>query len=232
MTTQTSPAWAKPALEYGPIMAFFVAYLWLKDDVFTIGGRDYDGFILVTAGFVPLMLISTGLLWRLTGKLSKMQIVTVVLIVVFGGLTVWLNDDRFFKMKPTLIYLLFGGILGLGLLRGQSYLRVVMEEVLPLDPEGWMKLTRRLCAFFFGWCRRIVSGPWPHWKALAPRPSSLLSLRVRKENHSGIATSDISTQERHVFVAAWSHPMVATDQTVFRSKGFVLSKCSCRPWTD
>ena len=150
MTTQTSPAWAKPALEYGPIMAFFVAYLWLKDDVFTIGGRDYDGFILVTAGFVPLMLISTGLLWRLTGKLSKMQIVTVVLIVVFGGLTVWLNDDRFFKMKPTLIYLLFGGILGLGLLRGQSYLRVVMEEVLPLDPEGWMKLTRRLTGFFLG----------------------------------------------------------------------------------
>ncbi len=150
MTTQTSPAWAKPALEYGPIMAFFVAYLWLKDDVFTIGGRDYDGFILVTAGFVPLMLISTGLLWWLTGKLSKMQIVTVVLIVVFGGLTVWLNDDRFFKMKPTLIYLLFGGILGFGLMRGQSYLRVVMEEVLPLDPEGWMKLTRRLTGFFLG----------------------------------------------------------------------------------
>ncbi len=150
MTTRTSPAWAKPVLEYGPIMAFFVAYLWLKDDVFTIGGRDYDGFILVTAGFVPLMLISTGLLWWLTGKLSKMQIVTVVLIVVFGGLTVWLNDDRFFKMKPTLIYLLFGGILGFGLMRGQSYLRVVMEEVLPLDPEGWMKLTRRLTGFFLG----------------------------------------------------------------------------------
>lgn len=150
MTTQTSPAWAKPALEYGPILAFFVAYLLVKDDQFTIAGRSYEGFILVTAGFVPLMIASTALLWRLTGKLSKMQIVTVVLIVVFGGLTVWLNDDRFFKMKPTLIYLLFGGVLGIGLMRGQSYLRAVMEEVLPLDPDGWMKLTRRLTAFFLG----------------------------------------------------------------------------------
>ena len=150
MTTQTSPAWAKPALEYGPVLAFFVAYLLVKDDQFTIAGRSYEGFILVTAGFVPLMIASTALLWRLTGKLSKMQIVTVVLIVVFGGLTVWLNDDRFFKMKPTLIYLLFGGVLGIGLMRGQSYLRAVMEEVLPLDPEGWMKLTRRLTAFFLG----------------------------------------------------------------------------------
>lgn len=150
MTTRTSPPWAKPALEYGPILAFFAAYLLLKDDQFTIGGRDYDGFILVTAGFVPLMLFCTGLLWRITGKLSKMQLVTVVLIVIFGGLTVWLNDDRFFKMKPTLIYLLFGGVLGFGLLRGQSWLRAVMEEVLPLDDAGWMKLTRRLTAFFLG----------------------------------------------------------------------------------
>jgi intracellular septation protein len=63
---------------------------------------------------------------------------------------VWLNDDRFFKMKPTIIYLLFGGILGFGLLRGQSYLRHLMEEMMPLQPEGWMKLTRRLCFFFFG----------------------------------------------------------------------------------
>lgn len=150
MTTRTYPKWARPALEYGPILAFFVGYLWLKDEVFAIGGRDYDGFIVVTAVFVPLMLVCTGLLWRLTGKLSRMQVVTAVLILVFGGLTVWLNDDRFFKMKPTLIYLLFGGVLGVGLLRGQSYLRLMMEEVLPLDASGWMKLTRRLTVFFLG----------------------------------------------------------------------------------
>ena len=52
-------------------------------------------------------------------------------------------------MKPTIIYLLFGSILGVGLLRGRSYLRLVMEEVVPLEHEGWMILTRRVTAFFF-----------------------------------------------------------------------------------
>ena len=140
----------KGVLEYGPVLAFFVAYVLLKDRTFTVGGEEYSGFIAVTAAFVPLMVICSGLLWKLTGHMSKMQIVTLVLVVVFGGLSVWLNDERFFKMKPTLIYLIFGGILGFGLLRGQSYLRVVMEEALPMQEEGWMILTRRVCAFFFG----------------------------------------------------------------------------------
>lgn len=138
----------KLALELGPIALFFAGYLKLKDQVFSIGGSEYDGFIVVTALFIPLMVVTTGLLWWLTGKLSKMQIATVVLVVLFGGLSVWLNDERFFKMKPTMIYVLFGGVLGFGLLRGQSYLKVVMEEALPLQAEGWMILTRRLCAFF------------------------------------------------------------------------------------
>ena len=138
----------KLALELGPIALFFAGYVKLKDQVFSIGGAEYDGFIVVTALFIPLMVVTTGLLWWLTGKLSKMQIATVVLVVLFGGLSVWLNDERFFKMKPTMIYLLFGGVLGFGLLRGQSYLKVVMEEALPLQAEGWMILTRRLCAFF------------------------------------------------------------------------------------
>ena len=91
-----------------------------------------------------------GVLWRLTGHLSKMQVVTAVLIVVFGGLSVWFNDPRFFKMKPTIIYLLFAGVLGAGLLRGRSWLQYVMEGVMPLSHEGWMILTRRLALFFFG----------------------------------------------------------------------------------
>lgn len=148
MAEKSVNPWLKLVLELGPIALFFIAYLRVRDQTFTIGGTDYDGFILVTAGFVPLLLFTTFLLWRLTGKLSKMQIVTAVLVVVFGGLTVWFNDDRFFKMKPTIIYALFAGVLGLGLLRGQSYLQFVMEEVLPMQPKGWMILTRRLTIFF------------------------------------------------------------------------------------
>ncbi|NRB18121.1 MAG: septation protein IspZ [Rhodobacteraceae bacterium] len=140
----------KVALEMGPIVAFFIGYLKLKDSSFLIAGTEYQGFIVVTAAFIPLMVLSSAILWKLTGHLSKMQVVTLVLVIVMGSLSVWLNDDRFFKMKPTMIYLLFGGVLGFGLLRGKSYLKVVMEEVLPMRQEGWMILTKRLCLFFLG----------------------------------------------------------------------------------
>ena len=140
----------KFALEFGPILAFFIGYIRLKEEVFTFGGTDYDGFIVVTAAFVPVLLICTGILWALTGHLSRMQIVTAVLVIVFGGLSVWFNDDRFFKMKPTLIYLIFAGILGWGLLRGTSYLQYVMEGMIPLTDEGYMILTKRIALFFLG----------------------------------------------------------------------------------
>ena len=141
--------WLKGALEYGPVLVFLIGFYRLKDQTLPIGGVEYSGFLVMTALFIPLLLICTGVLWALTGHLSKMQIATVVIVVIFGGLSVWLRDERFFKMKPTMIYLLFGGILGIGLLRGQSYLRVVMEEALPMQPAGWMILTRRVTAFFF-----------------------------------------------------------------------------------
>ena len=140
--------WLKLALELGPIAVFFIGFGRLKDATVVFAGQEYHGFILMTALFVPLMLLTTGLLWKLTGKLSKMQVATVVLVVVFGGLSVWFNDERFFKMKPTMIYLLFAGILGFGLWRGESYLKLVMDEALPMQPEGWMILTRRITLFF------------------------------------------------------------------------------------
>jgi intracellular septation protein len=142
--------WLKMGLELGPVIAFFVAFTRLKGDTVTIGGTEYGGFILATAGFIPLLILSTLILWRLTGRLSPMQIATLVLVIVFGGMSVWLNDERFFKMKPTLIYVLFAGILGFGLMRGRSYLATVMEEAMPLAHEGWMILTRRLALFFAG----------------------------------------------------------------------------------
>ena len=77
-----------------------------------------------------------------------MQIVTLVVVLFMGGLSVWFNDEHFFKMKPTIIYVFFAGALGVGLLQGKSYLRLVMEEALPMQPEGWMILTRRIAVFF------------------------------------------------------------------------------------
>lgn len=142
------PGWVKPVLELGPVLLFFAGYVYLKDETFTVGGTEYAGFIVVTALFIPLILASTAALWALTGKLSQMQIVTAVLVTVFGGLSVWLNDERFFKMKPTLIYALFAAVLFFGVWRGRSYLAMVLSEAMPLTHEGWMILTRRMAWFF------------------------------------------------------------------------------------
>ena len=149
MSEDQLPKWVKPLLEFGPIIAFFIAYTRMKDHTYSIGGIDYQGFIVVTLFFIPLLLFSTGVLWALTRKISPMQIITAILVTVFGGLTVWFNDEQFIKMKPSIIYLFFGGILGFGLLRGQSYLRMIMQDMIPLKEEGWIVLTRRFAVFFF-----------------------------------------------------------------------------------
>lgn len=150
MAEKNVKPWVKTALEIGPVILFFVFYTKIKDREFTILGETYEGFIVATALFIPVLLMATAALYFLTGKLSKMQIFTAVLVIVFGGLGIWLNDERFFKMKPTMIYLLFGGILGYGLLKGQSYLKTVMDGAMPLSDIGWMIMTKRFTAFFFG----------------------------------------------------------------------------------
>ena len=142
--------WVKIGLELGPVALFFVGYRWFKDRSFIIAGHEYSGFIVMTFVFIFIFAASILLLWRLTGRLSPMQLVTLAIVVVMGGMTVWLNDERFFKMKPTLIYAFFAGVLGFGLLQGKSYLRLVMDEALPMQAEGWMVLTRRITGFFAG----------------------------------------------------------------------------------
>ena len=140
--------WLKPALELGPVILFFVVFMLFRDDSIQVMGRDYGGFILATLVFVPVLVASTLLLWRLTGKLAPMQVATLVLVLVFGGLSVWLNDPRFFKMKPTIIYLLFAAILGAALLLRRNWLGAVLGEALPLTETGWRKLTLRMSGMF------------------------------------------------------------------------------------
>ena len=148
MEQKTINPMVKFALEFGPVLLFFVAYTRLKENTYTIGGTEYDGFIVVTAAFVPLLLASIGILWKLTGKISRMQVLTAVMVIFFGGLTVWFNDERFFKIKTTIVYGFFASVLGLGLILGKSWLEYVMDELLPLTSEGWMILTKRLTFAF------------------------------------------------------------------------------------
>ncbi|MFT4014400.1 MAG: inner membrane-spanning protein YciB [Paracoccus sp. (in: a-proteobacteria)] len=140
--------WIKTALELGPLVLFFVIFMRLRDKTVTLAGTEYSGFIFATLVFVPVLVASTLALWRLTGKLAPMQIATLVLVVVFGGLSIWLNDPKFFKMKPTIIYLLFAGALGLSLALRRNWLQLVMSEALPMDAAGWRILTLRLVFLF------------------------------------------------------------------------------------
>lgn len=142
--------WLKAVLELGPLVLFFVVFTKMRDKTVAIAGTEYSGFILATLIFIPVLVASTLALWRLTGKLSPMQVATVVLVVVFGGLSVWLNDPRFFKMKPTIIYLIFAGLLGLSLALRRNWLQLVMAEALPMSAEGWRILTGRLALLFLG----------------------------------------------------------------------------------
>jgi intracellular septation protein len=138
----------KQVLELGPTVVFFALYLLMRDHSYTILGRTYSGFIVAAVVFIPIILASIATLWALTGTISRMQVFTAFMVIFFGGLTAWFNDERFFKMKTTIVYGCMSGLLTIGLLRGQSWLQYVLAEVLPMQQEGWMILTRRLAMMF------------------------------------------------------------------------------------
>ena len=140
----------KQVLELGPTVVFFIIYTKIKDNAYTFGGVEYSGFIVATLIFVPILLAAMGVLWFLTGKLSRMQMFTAFMVIFFGGLTAYFNDERFFKAKTSIVYGSIAAILTFGLWRGQSYLEWVMGETLPMEMEGWMILTKRVALIFAG----------------------------------------------------------------------------------
>ncbi|MFN4099410.1 MAG: inner membrane-spanning protein YciB [Pararhodobacter sp.] len=150
MTTprpQPSPV-LRQILEFGPLLVFLAVYLWMRNETVMVGGTEYAGFVIAVVAFIPLQLASTVAMRLLTGKLSRMQVVTLILVVVLGLATVFFNDERLFKMKSTFVFGLFGILLFIGLWRGQSWLAYVLDQALPIDHDGWMILTRRMAWFF------------------------------------------------------------------------------------
>lgn len=138
----------KQVLELGPTLIYFAIYMKIKDQTFDIGGTSYSGFIVAALVFIPILLLGMAILWHLTGELSRTQIFTGIMVIFFGGLTAYFNDERFFKMKTTMVYGSFAGLLTIGLLRGQSWLQWILGAALPMEPAGWMILTRRLIGMF------------------------------------------------------------------------------------
>ncbi len=138
----------KNLLEYIPIAVFFVIFILFKDDKILLFGRDLSGFVLATLVFVPLVVIATAISWFMLKQVSRIQLLTLFLVVIFGGMTIFFNDERFLKIKPTLIYCLFSIILLFGIFRKTSYLKALLGKALPLSYDGWMILTRRMAYFF------------------------------------------------------------------------------------
>jgi len=147
----------KLALEMGPLMIFFLANN--KPDLFRplllpllspgpIDGPQ-GGIFVATAAFMAAMLVSLALCKVLLGKLPIMPLVSGVFVFVFGGLTLWLQDDLFIKVKPTIMNTLFGVVLLWGLALGKPLLPYVLDGVFQLTDEGWRKLTLRWGLFFF-----------------------------------------------------------------------------------
>jgi intracellular septation protein len=140
----------KMALELGPLVVFFFANSraeWLAK-TFPIFENLGGPLFVATACFMVAIVISLAASWILTKKLAVMPLVTAVVVVVFGALTLLLNDKTFIKMKPTIINSLFGVLLLGGLFFGKSLLSYVFDSAFKLDKEGWMKLTLRWGIFF------------------------------------------------------------------------------------
>jgi intracellular septation protein len=133
--TPLSPG-LKLALDLGPLVLFFIA-------------NARWGIFVGTALFMAAVLISLAVSYALTRHLPLMAIVSGVVVSVFGALTLLLQDETFIKLKPTIIYVLFGALLIGGLMLGKSLLALVFDAVFDLDDEGWRKLTLRWALFFF-----------------------------------------------------------------------------------
>jgi intracellular septation protein len=126
----------KLALEMGPLVVFFfVNARW--------------GIFWATGIFMVAVTVALAASWVLTRKLAVMPVVTLVVVLVFGGLTLLLQDELFIKMKPTIVNSLFGMVLLGGLAFGRPLLGYVLDTVFQLDAEGWRKLTLRWGIFFF-----------------------------------------------------------------------------------
>jgi intracellular septation protein len=136
MTTKPTinPA-LKLALELGPLLVFFIA------------NAHWNVFV-GTAAFMAAVVVALVVSYSLTHSVPMMALLSTVVVIVFGGLTLILHDAMFIKLKQTIIYTLFGTILLAGLAVGRPLLTVVFHEVFELTPEGWRKLTIRWALFF------------------------------------------------------------------------------------
>lgn len=164
MTAIDSPkkeldGWKKLAVDLGPLLVFFAA------------NHRFDIFV-ATAAFMAATAVAMVTAFALTRHIPPMTWFSAVLVGVFGGLTLWLKDETFIKMKPTIVYLIFSGVLFFGLYSGRNYLKSLLGAAFHgLTPRGWELLAWRWAFFFlvlavlneFFW-RLFSTDVWMHFK--------------------------------------------------------------------
>ena len=160
--------WLKLALDAGPLGVFFIA-------------NWQFGIFHATAALMAATVVSVAVTYWLERRLPTMPLVVAVMVLIFGGLTLYLDDDLFIKLKPTIVNLLFGATLAVGLVLKRNYLKVLFREAFTLDDEGWRKLAWRWAGFFFVlaalnefvW-RSFETDTWVDFKVFGIMPLTIL----------------------------------------------------------
>jgi len=158
----------KLALEMGPLVVFFLV-------------NSSYGIFEGTAAFMVATVISLGLSYAIAKTIPTMPLVTAVFVLIFGGLTLWLADVLFIKLKPTIVNLLFATILFAGLKTGRIFIKLLLESALQLSDQGWLILTRAWIGFFLFlaalnevvW-RNVSTDTWVTFKVFGVMPITLV----------------------------------------------------------
>jgi intracellular septation protein len=146
----------KLSLDLGPLLVFFIA-------------NSFFGIYGATAAFMVAAIAAIGLGFAIERRISPMPLITAALVLVFGGLTLWLANDVFIKIKPTILYTVFAAVLLGGLVTGRLYIKNLLGETMNLPDHAWRTLTWRWAGFFIAIAilnevvRRDVSTD--HWVA-------------------------------------------------------------------
>ncbi len=189
----------KIALEMGPLVIFFGTYGWVKGDA-AAGGADVTRIIYATAALMiatALSLIASRILLK---RLPLMPLVTGAFVLIFGSLTIYLRDPTFIKIKPTILYLLFAGVLAGGLLFRKLLLKILLSEALQMRDKGWRLLTQRWIGFFVVlaimneavW-RNFQEATWVAFKSFGVMPLSIVFMMAQISLIMKYQTPDVSS---------------------------------------
>jgi intracellular septation protein len=156
------------ALDLGPLLIFFAA-------------NGIAGIFVATGVFMAAMTASIAVSYAIEKKISPVALVTFALVLIFGGLTLWLSNEIFIKVKPTILYLMFSGVLAGGLFADRLFIKYVLGQSVALPDAAWRALTWRWAAFFLAnavlneyvW-RNFDTDTWVAFKVWVVFPLSLI----------------------------------------------------------